>query len=174
MTTTTRTLSAGIEALLTQYAGRVQRAAARYGIDAADVDQVMQETRLRLWRHLEQGMSADDIGPSLIYRIAAGASMDLLRRRDARREEPESAAADTPVRDSSALDRVALRDALQHCLFALLDARRAVVSMYLCGSPPEEIRTLLRWTEAKARNLLYRGLSDLRGCLRQAGFEGAQ
>ena len=169
---TSETLSGQIETALASHAARVHRAARHYGVDEADVDLVVQETRMRIWRLAERGTSPDELGPAMIYRMAAGAAIDLLRRRDARREEPEDAAASVPTRDGSALDRVALEGALQSCFAALMQGRRAVVGLYLRGSPRDEIASLLRWSEAKTRNLLYRGLDDLRLCLRNAGFEG--
>ncbi len=167
----TMTLSHDIETVLATYEARVRAAAQRYGIDAGDVDLVLQETRLRLWRLAESGTTLDEVGPSLVYRLAAGAAIDMLRRRDARREAPEAAAALSSARETSVLDRLALRDALQRCFARLLTARRAVVGMHLQGMPREEIEALLRWSEAKTRNLLYRGLDDLRQCLRASGFE---
>ena len=47
--------------------------------------------------------------------------------------------------------------------------RRAVVRMYLDGYGSGEIGALLGWTEAKARNLVYRGLADLREALSRRG-----
>jgi len=49
-------------------------------------------------------------------------------------------------------------------------SRRPVVRMYLAGHPREEIASLLGWTEAKTRNLLYRGLTDLRARLTAQGI----
>lgn len=42
--------------------------------------------------------------------------------------------------------------------------------MYLAGYGREEIADLMGWTEAKTRNLLYRGLGDLRERLTQMGI----
>ena len=42
--------------------------------------------------------------------------------------------------------------------------------MYLAGYDREEIAELFGWTEAKTRNLLYRGLADLRARLADAGL----
>jgi RNA polymerase sigma-70 factor (ECF subfamily) len=46
--------------------------------------------------------------------------------------------------------------------------------MYLAGHPREEIAEVLGWSEAKTRNLLYRGLADLRARLTElgVGWEG--
>jgi RNA polymerase sigma-70 factor (ECF subfamily) len=52
----------------------------------------------------------------------------------------------------------------------LIPARRSVVRMYLAGYGREEIADLLGWTEPKTRNLLYRGLADLRERLTEMGI----
>ena len=44
------------------------------------------------------------------------------------------------------------------------------VRMHLAGYPREEIAKLMGWTEAKTRNLLYRGLADLRERLTAEGI----
>lgn len=167
-------LSSRIEAVLNAHASRVRVAARQYGADATDVDLVMQETRLRIWRLAERGEAPDDLSPGLIYRIAASAAIDIMRRRDSRREVSASAAATMVSREPDALERVALATALRTCFGKLLRGRRAVVAMYLRGSPREEIAALLRWSEGRTRNLLYRGLEDLRACLRTQGFEGGR
>jgi RNA polymerase sigma-70 factor (ECF subfamily) len=50
-------------------------------------------------------------------------------------------------------------------------SRQAVVRMHLMGHSREEIAKLLGWTEAKTRNLLYRGLTDLRERLLAEGVK---
>ncbi len=52
---------------------------------------------------------------------------------------------------------------------AIPASRRPVVRMYLVGYPREEIARLMGWSEGKTRNLLYRGLADLRERLRAMG-----
>jgi RNA polymerase sigma-70 factor (ECF subfamily) len=42
--------------------------------------------------------------------------------------------------------------------------------MHLAGYPRQEIADLLGWSEAKTRNLLYRGLDDLRSRLTARGI----
>jgi RNA polymerase sigma-70 factor (ECF subfamily) len=42
--------------------------------------------------------------------------------------------------------------------------------MYLAGYNSTEIGALMGWTEAKARNLLYRGLAELRERLAEVGL----
>jgi DNA-directed RNA polymerase specialized sigma24 family protein len=53
-------------------------------------------------------------------------------------------------------------EAIAGAIDAIALSRRAVMRMYLNGYDREEIAELLGWSEAKTRNLLYRGLGDLR------------
>ena len=50
-------------------------------------------------------------------------------------------------------------------------ARRTVVKLHLEGYRRDEVEALLGWSEAKTRNLLYRGLSDLRAYLKVRGID---
>jgi DNA-directed RNA polymerase specialized sigma24 family protein len=52
----------------------------------------------------------------------------------------------------------------------LAPARRAVVRMHLMGYEHGEIERVLGWTEGKVRNLLSRGLADLRDAMARAGL----
>lgn len=55
----------------------------------------------------------------------------------------------------------------------LADNRRQVVKLHLRGLSREEIEPLLGFSEAKVRNLLYRGLEDLRELLVKEGIGDA-
>jgi RNA polymerase sigma-70 factor (ECF subfamily) len=55
----------------------------------------------------------------------------------------------------------------------LAENRRQVVKLHLRGLPREEIEPLLGFSEAKVRNLLYRGLEDLRELLAKEGIGDA-
>jgi RNA polymerase sigma-70 factor (ECF subfamily) len=48
--------------------------------------------------------------------------------------------------------------------------RRPAVRMYLAGYTREDIAELMGWSEAKTRNLVYRGLDDLRRELTAMGI----
>ena len=48
--------------------------------------------------------------------------------------------------------------------------RRPAVRMYLAGYAREDIAELMGWSEAKTRNLVYRGLDDLRRELTAMGI----
>lgn len=168
-------LSDAIESVMTRFDGVVRTIAARYRLTPTDRDDLVQSVRLRLWKALDAERIAT-VHASYLYRAATSAAIDLVRRRRARREEPldELEAGGTQVSDGAArpdegaqLSDLALH--LERAIAAIPESRRAVVRMYLKGYGSVEIAELMGWTEPKARNLLYRGLSDLRRRLAEAG-----
>jgi RNA polymerase sigma-70 factor (ECF subfamily) len=49
--------------------------------------------------------------------------------------------------------------------------RRIATTLHLQGHRIREVGDLMGWTEKKAENLIYRGLADLRNCLKSQGIE---
>jgi RNA polymerase sigma-70 factor (ECF subfamily) len=67
------------------------------------------------------------------------------------------------------LERSELGRQISGAIETIPASRRPAVRMYLAGYPREEIAGLMGWTEGKTRNLLYRGLADLRDRLTALG-----
>lgn len=172
------------EELLERYAVLLRSLIARHcprdlGIQLGDIEQ---EARLRLWRALEREKNLTDPA-SYIYRIAVSTTIDAVRRVVARREEqlsmqePEDdqPAVQLAANPQQAPDAVAeRREVMQKiaaAVAALPENRRRAVELHLQGLTLPEIADLLGWTEAKARNLVYRGIDDLRGALLREGIE---
>ena len=145
-------------------------------------DEIEQDARIRLWHALRRERNIKDPA-SYIYRIAATATIDAIRRVAARRESPialvepsgtdDSEQAST-MRQESPEDLAARREIgrkIDDALAELPDNRRRAVALHLQGFTSVEIGRLARWSEPKARNLTYRGLKDLRERLRAAGIE---
>jgi RNA polymerase sigma factor (sigma-70 family) len=113
------------------------------------------------------------------------ATLDAVRRIKAKREEQLRLVEDEDEDEGALLalssdpnrspeveaGRKQLAGKVQAALARLSDNRRRAVGLYLEGMTSQEIATLLGWSEPKARNLLYRGLSDLRAQLRAEGIE---
>src|SRR5262245_4735640 len=76
-----------IEAVVSRFAQLVRQVGWRHGLLDADLDELMQEVRIRLWKASERSEPPASIGASYVYRTAASAALDLIRRRRARREE---------------------------------------------------------------------------------------
>jgi RNA polymerase sigma factor (sigma-70 family) len=172
MSTAPDSLSLALERVLEKFGGIVRRVCWRYGFRGADVDELMQEVRIRLW-HAHGGQERAEehiaaIPASYLQRTALSAAIDLLRRRRARRadktvpieDEPEITT--TTVTPDLALAESELAGQIERAIQSIQSTRRPVVRMHLLGHSREEIAKLLGWSEAKTRNLLYRGLADLR------------
>jgi RNA polymerase sigma-70 factor (ECF subfamily) len=147
-------------------------------------DDIEQEARLKLWRGIEAEREIRDL-PSYIYRMAVTTSIDAIRQAKSRREdqlriagvayEQTSAQKDLATDHADSPDRVAahrlLIEKVREILDSFPDHQRRAVGLHLQGMTTSEIGALLDWTEPKARNLLHRGLKELRKRLRNAGFE---
>jgi RNA polymerase sigma-70 factor (ECF subfamily) len=173
-----RHLSLALEAAVTRFAGMVRQVGRRHRLEEADLDEVMQEVRLRLWRARGTSEQIGEAGASYVYRTAVSASLDLLRRRRARRAADHDALDDGAAEVLAApapgplgeLEGSELAERVSRAIDAIPASRRPVVRMHLQGYPREEIAELMGWTEAKTRNLLYRGLADLRERLTAEGI----
>jgi RNA polymerase sigma factor (sigma-70 family) len=170
-------VSAAIEAVVARFATMVRSVGARHGLADSDLEEVVQEVRIRLWRSCSSSEQIRGLGASYVYRTAATAALDMLRRRRARgagRSDPvEEHSERLAIPSGGATDELEAQDLERQILAALdrlHDSRRAVVRMYLKGYDRGEIADLLGWSEAKTRNLLYRGLTDLRERLAEAGI----
>jgi len=147
-------------------------------------DDIEQEARMRLWRALQDEREVTNYA-SYLYRIAATATIDAMRRVQARHEEQleilveqrtdegEMMLLPAPVKDSP--ERLAeSREAVDRVMSAvakLPDAQRRAVGMYLQGMTSQDVADLMGWTEPKSRNLIYRGLKELRSSLRKEGID---
>jgi len=175
-----------LNAILDEYGAFLRRTIAHFcpkdlGIHFSDIEQ---EARLKLWRALQSEREIRDPA-SYLYRIAMTATLDAVRRIKAKREEqlrlvedegedegaPRALSSDPNRSPEMEAERKQLADKVRTALARLSDNRRRAVGLYLEGMTSQEIATLLGWSEPKARNLLYRGLSDLRARLHAEGIE---
>jgi RNA polymerase sigma factor (sigma-70 family) len=167
--------SPALEAVVTKFAGMVRSVGWRHRLSEADVDEVMQQVRIRLWRAQGETEQIRRAPASYVYRTAVSAALDLMRRRRAHRVDQtlslESSEPALPVkRDPQAdLEYSELSGLVAQAIDQIPASRRPVVRMHLAGHPREEIATLMGWSEAKTRNLLYRGMNDLRERLTAMG-----
>ena len=169
-------VSSTIEALITRFRTMVRSVGARRGLVEADLDEVMQDVRIRLWQAGEGGKTLEELGSSYLYHVATTAALDLLRRRRARRADDTEdicERSDLTTHHASPHDTLEARE-LAAQIDAAIDTlsmdRRVAVRFHLSGYDREDIARMLGWTEARTRNLLYRGLDDLRRRLTDMGI----
>ena len=170
-------VSSALDRVLARFAERVRYIGIRHGLTGSDVEDLLQEVRLRLWKALESDEKILAAPASYVHRTAVSAALDVLRRRRARRETPARLSRPSGIAmlgESPAADRlmeeIELQEQVGRAVEQLIPARRSVVKMYLSGYGREEIADLLGWTEPTTRNLLYRGLADLREILTGMGI----
>src|SRR5215813_3106510 len=151
--------SSQLERVLAEFSGMVRRVGRKYRLSEADVDDVVQEVRIRLWRAFSEGARGGEniaeVSASYVYRTAMSAAIDILRRRRARGgertvalddvAEPVAGAASDPAR---AAEDSELAAQVARAIDGVTPSRRPVVRMYLAGYALEEIASVMGWSEA--------------------------
>ena len=178
MTDGPESLSAALETALQQFGTMVRSVGWRHRLDEDDLDELLQDVRIRLWRARGESEQIREVTSSYVYRTAVSAALDLLRRRRAGRTEPlDEVEHDLPDggaaihgHPEAELAESELAGQVMEVVEGIAPARRPVVRMHLAGYGREEIAALLGWSDAKTRNLLYRGLADLREGLLRRGI----
>ena len=174
-------ISTALDGIVTRFAALMRRIGRRYRLPDDTIDEAIQEVRIRLWRTRATAPDIQRVPATYIYRTTVSAMLDLLRRRRSQREAAIESLegritvlpASTPSPDAG-LETTDVTRAVAQAIDDIPESRRAVVRMYLAGYARDEIAVLLAWSEPKTRNLLYRGLEDLRRTLtaRGIGVEG--
>jgi RNA polymerase sigma factor (sigma-70 family) len=169
--------SRALENVVGRFDALIRRAARRHGLAGDEVDEAVQDLRLRIWKSLGTAELIRRANPSYVYRAAISAAIDIIRRRRARRFDAAAMGRDVtddlpdPRQSTDGrLEASELSAAVHRAMALLAESRRAVVRMHLAGYDRDEIAELLGWSEAKTRNLLYRGLGDLRQILESWGI----
>ncbi len=155
--TSSRLIEAGITALGLE----------RKGIDPEDV---IQEVRIKIWKTLDSEKNIHDLS-SYIMRTMNSALIDHIRtfRRQQKllQYEEERCYLDKRTHFKNTVPENILSDVVGEAVNSLIESRRKVVKLFLLNLTLEEISLFLNLSKSKTRNLLYRGLADLRKKLSQ-------
>jgi RNA polymerase sigma factor (sigma-70 family) len=139
----------------------------RYGLDPEDI---LQDVKIKIWKLIRDEKIISNYA-SYIKKIVNSSVLDQLRkcRRDEglfkyekriRIEEMELAY------NKESFHNKNLEDIVGKAVETLIDSRRQVIKLYLLNLSIQEIAGYLNWTQDKTRNLLYRGLADLKNILK--------
>lgn len=143
----------------------------RKGIDPDDIHQ---EVKIKIWNVLTDEKKIENYA-SYIKKIVNSTVIDHIRR--IRREErilfseiQRKIAERRGTYKKKIIDEKNYKDILRQSIDSLLDSRSKVVKLYLLNMTLEEIAEYFNWSLHKTRNLLYRGLNDLKKILLEKGI----
>ena len=167
-------VTAHLEALVQQYGRLIRSVVARVGGQRAGFiqDDVEQEIRIALWKRLRSGQELEAT-PAYVYKVAVREMVRMIRKVLRHQADPlpegaaEPAAAPAPTPEQHE-DAAAIETALR----GLPPEREAAVRLHLMGYEVAEVMRLRDWPYQKARNLIARGMADLRLALRARGVGG--
>jgi RNA polymerase sigma factor (sigma-70 family) len=167
---------ARFEALVREY-GRLIRHAIRRAARADAprlADDIEQAVLVSLWQQVAREQVIDHPA-SYVYRAAVRETVRAIRRdrSQSARAEPASPRMELVATGTTPDDDVRRREqrqALRASLETLAPDRARAVKAHLAGFSVEEIMALCGWPYQRARNLIARGMADLRGALRERGM----
>jgi len=144
----------------------------RFGLDP---DDIFQEIRIKIWHLIHNEKNIKNYA-SYIKKIVNSSVIDLLRK--CKRDEgiifSEKQKRVSEVKGiypaALPLDEV-LRDRVAEAVDSLIESRRNVVRLHLLDMTIEEISAFYGWSMHKTRNLLYRGLADLKRFLKNKDID---
>jgi len=139
-------------------------------------DDIVQNAMLRLLEIERKGELNPSLPASYLWKVAYTATIDQIRRVRRRPEEPldptalearVEMAGDPTLQERARWD---LGRTVRRCLDDMQERRRLIVGLHLLGHELSECARLSGWRFNQVRNLLYRGLADLRRCLVSKGI----
>jgi RNA polymerase sigma-70 factor (ECF subfamily) len=144
----------------------------RFGLDPEDI---CQEIKIKLWRVLNYEKEIANF-PSYIRKIVSSSVIDMLRKlkreQDVFLHEKQKRISEMKIDYLSELsEREHLRDKLAEAIGLLIESRRQAVKLFLLDMTIEEIAAFYGWSRDKTRNLLYRGLADLKRLLQEKDID---
>lgn len=166
---------ARFEDLVRQYGRLIASVVGRVGGARTSLikEDIQQQVLIGLWRQVEREQTIEHPA-SYVYRAAVRETVRAIRREAAREAQPLGDD-DVPVVERSAdpYEAVAAREQAVHVeagLASLAPDRARAVRGHLLGLEVAEIMRMYGWPYQKTRNLIARGMADLRRSLLGKGL----
>jgi RNA polymerase sigma-70 factor (ECF subfamily) len=140
-----------------------------------DPDDISQEVKIKIWKILEDEKKINNF-TSYIRKVVDTSVIDKLRKLKREKgiyiyekhkwiSEQKSNYLHEIYYDDT------IKEIVSNAIELLIESRRKAVKLFLLNMTIEEIAVFLKWSKDKTRNLLYRGLSDLKKILKEKGIE---
>ena len=163
-----------IDTLARKYSRLIRSAVGRVAgpLSQAIAEDVEQNVLTALWRAMPSEQTPSNPS-SYLYRAAVRETVRTMKRLhnrptvelDGDRPDPQPSPEDL-------LQSRELGGAIRQALATLSPDRRQAVQAHLMGFEVKEIMTMREWPYNKARNLIARGMADLRRELERRGIRG--
>ncbi len=166
-----RALAAGdpgaSETLVARHLARLVAFADRMLGDAAEAEDVAQETFTRLWQTAGRWEPGRARVSTWLHRVASNLCIDRLRRRRDERADDDTAAADPALGPAAAVGRAELGAHVRAALAALPERQRLAVTLcHYQGLRQDEAAEVLGVSVEALESLLARGRRGMRERLR--------
>ena len=140
----------------------------KYGLDQ---DDIFQEVKIKIWKILDNEKKIQNYA-SYLKKIVDSSVIDQLRKlkREERiliHEKQRNIAENKANYFPECSRENGIKEIIGQAVDSLLESRRKVVKLFLLNMTIEEISIYFNWSKDKTRNLLYRGLSDLKRILKE-------
>lgn len=170
------TNEAAFETLVQTYL-RLIRSAVRK-VAGSDADRLGADIEQRLFTDLWKRYQKDEAieHPSTyIYRAAVRETVRALKKDARRAEAPLPPLLAAPRKDDphARLRGKEIEGAVNEALEAILPERARAVRFHLAGFAVDDIMALHGWSYGKARNLIARGMADVRQRLKRRGIDAS-
>jgi RNA polymerase sigma factor (sigma-70 family) len=138
-------------------------------------EDLLQTTLLRVWEVVSRAEVRPEMKATYLYRAAYSVTIDEIRKARWRYEralsedpmEEKPATAERGPEESALAAEIAT--SVRSCLQGLDPGRRRAVQLRLAGSGHAAAAEMLGLTVKQFSNLVFRGMEDLRSCLRSKG-----
>lgn len=140
-----------------------------------DPDDISQEVKIKIWKIFENEKKISNF-TSYIRKVVDSSVIDKLRKLNRERiiyiyEKHKWISEQKSNYLYEISDDYNIKEIISNAMEQLIESRRKAVKLFLLNMTIEEIAVFLKWSKDKTRNLLYRGLSDLKNILKEKGIE---
>jgi RNA polymerase sigma factor (sigma-70 family) len=141
--------------------------------DAAEAEDVAQESLLKLWNHADRWRTGGPGIAAWLKTVTVNQCLDRLRRRRFASDEDVPERADEAPLADHVLEADQVAAAVKHCIEALPERQRAaIVLTYYEEEQNARAAETLEMQLKAFESLLFRARSSLKGCVERKGVTG--
>jgi len=164
------------EAILEKFSRSIRASISKFGLEKRGIDpeDVIQEVKIKIWKKFGHEKNISHYS-SYIQRIINSILVDHIRK--VRRQEKlilhekQKLLSEERGNPGNPHKGSVFSEMVGEAADSLMESRRKIVKLFLADLTIDEIASTLNWSRDKTRNLLYRGLSDLKEKLKDKGVE---